>query len=270
MKLLSFTQFLNEMPLPIGTDPKSLDPKPGKYTFAGTGKIFKELGTQIGKGSSRIAFKVEVEASQFNPNILKKYGLPASGKVTTVFKLAINSKGVTQNASEIQHHKNVGDNPFLLPILDTSQWNKGITFDNEELSNWIQMPLAPPPSQKQFKQFWYKMFGNTLDYVKYAHDIQILRNLDNKGVFDTEEQMERFEDFLNLCEELGLGIADLVRPANWGVWNNKMYVIDYGFDSNTSSLYSWGAAAQTAHAYVDSNGNLSLEYRKKQSPSLNW
>lgn len=258
------------MPLPVGTDPKSLDPKAGKYTFAGPGKIFKEIGTQVGKGSSRIAFKVNVEASQFNPNILKKYGLPSSGMVETVFKLAMNAKGVAQNASEIQHHKYVGDNPFLLPILDTSQWNKGITFDNEELSNWIQMPVAPPPTTGQFKKLWKQMFGNTIDRCAYVSDIRRLRNLDNEGAFKNETQMQNFEDFLDLCEELGLGIADLRRAVNWGMWNGKMYVIDYGFDNSTSSLYSFGAGSETAHSYVDGNGNLSLEYRKKPAPQRNW
>lgn len=257
MKIKTFKQYLIEMPLPVGREPEEFDSKSGKYSSAKIIKKFEEMGEKIGKGSSRIAFKVMVEASQFSPALLKQYGLPLTGKVETVFKLALNAKGIAQNTSEIKHHSYMGHNDLLLPILDTSAKNKGIHWDDESLSNWIQMPVAPKPSPGQFKKLYAQMFGpRTLSTMQYTRDVDQARSIDTGG---NEQQQEKFSEFLDICEELGLGIGDLGRAANWGIWNGKMYIVDYGFDDSTMNLYR---GSEEANAYVDAKGNISMNIRK--------
>jgi hypothetical protein len=272
MKIKSFIQFLNEMPLPKDIEATRLDPKPGKYSSASIIKKMEELGgISIGKGSSRIAFQLVIEASQFDPKILKTHNLGGTGKIQTVFKIALNPKGIAQNKAEIDNYNTAVDydcEEYLLPILDTSLRNKKYTYADEELSNWIQMPVAHPPAPGTFKRMFDEMYGKgTLEKFKRTRNIGQLRTLvkvDNNDVSD--QQYEDFENFLAALESLQLGIVDLGRPANWGVWNNKLYIIDYGFDDSTQNLYY---GSELATAYVDKNGDISLNVTK-QAPRNRW
>lgn len=279
MKIKSFKQFLTEMPLPIGHEPEEFDSKAGKYSSAKIIKAFESIGVKIGKGSSRVAFKVDVEASQFDPEIIKEYGLTSfAGMVTTVFKLALNPKGIAQNAAEVKNFNNAKDygyEQYLLPILDTSTRNKKYTYADEELSNWIQMPLAPPPSKAQFKQLFEKMYGTgVFGKFIYSRDIQQLRNLKSGSIDDmhntvlkfTNQQADDFSDFLSALESLEIGIGDLGRAANWGVWNGKLYIIDFGYDDSTANLYN---GTQTATVYVDGKGDMTMQ-TQKNAPRNRW
>ncbi len=61
----TFKQFLNEMALPLGKSPSEFSPPPGNYKAKDVLESFLSIGKKIGKGSSRIAIKVDVESSQF-------------------------------------------------------------------------------------------------------------------------------------------------------------------------------------------------------------
>jgi hypothetical protein len=264
MKIISFKSFLTEMPLPAGKAPEEFDSKPGAYSSAKIIRAFEAIGMKIGKGSSRVAFKVAVERSQFAPGVLQQHGMGGTGgTIETVFKLALNPKGIAQNRSEIEHHDNTGgDNEFLLPILDTSARNKGIHYDDESLSNWIQMPVAPPPSNAVFRKMFAQRFGSTPDKMFPTNKPEDCRGMD---VGDDDQRAE-FDSFLDTCEEIGLGLGDLGRAANWGVWNGKLYIIDYGYDNSTTNLYR---GTEKATAFVDGKGNIRLDI-KKVGPKRGW
>lgn len=255
------------MPLPIGVDPNHLDPKAGTFSAASVIKKLEQMGVKLGKGSSRVVFLVNVEASQFDPAILKKYNYHPEGMVETAIKLAINPKGIAQNRSEIDHDDYTGGNQFLLPILDNSQHNKGMSVDEESLANWIQMPVAPKPKPSEFKKNINMMFGNKIyDVFTWTRKASNLRDLDEYDYEISNQQKENIEDFVDLLEELGIGIGDLVRPANWGMWNGKMYIVDYGFDGSTKGFYD---GTQKALAFVDREGNITMR-TQKLAPRNRW
>jgi hypothetical protein len=106
-----------------------------------------------------------------------------------------------------------------------------------------------------------------LEKFKYARSPSQMRNaINDSNITATEQQQEAFEEFLSALEDLQIGIGDLGRPANWGVWNNKLYIIDFGYDTSTENLYR---GTELATAFVDKNGDISLNIRK-QAPKNRW
>jgi len=264
---------LFEAPLPPDVDPRSLDSRAGKYSSVNIIKKFEEFGERVGKGSSRIVFKVAIDASMLDHHVLSEYNLPTSGMVQTVFKLALNGKGIAQNRAEIEHFDNYShweSGRFLLPILDTSARNKDIHFDNISLSNWVQMPLAEPIKPGEFKKMFKEEFGDIFNeftnadlyyrgrfhnIVDYLHDAA--STVYRAGKQD-DEQHENFLYLTELMQNTGLTIGDLTTARNWCKFNNRLYLWDYGLDATTVDFYKRGEDKMYAHAYVDKDGNIRL------------
>ncbi len=272
MKLQELFENLFEAPLPDNYPPNIFDPKPGKYTSASIIKKFEELyHVRIGKGSSRIAFLVNVDASKFPADILRKHNLPSSGIVETVIKLALNSRGISQNAAEINTYDNFGHHDdeygkYLLPILDTSARNKDIHMDDVSLSNWIQFPRCYKPSIPQFKAWFKSEFGNFIDKFADARDVHDLYSIDLDSYSCSDDQIDNWGNFVGLLDHTEMGIQDVKRMANLGVFNGRIYILDYGFDSSTMALYQ---GREKAHAFVDNSGNIRLTTTKIQ-PKSRW
>lgn len=268
---------LFEAPLPPEIEARTLDSRPGKYSSVAIIKKFEEFGERVGKGSSRIVFKVDIDASLLDHHVLSEYNLPTSGHVETVFKLALNGKGISQNRSEIEHFDNYShwdSGRFLLPILDTSARNKNIHLDDVSLSNWVQMPLAQPIKKVEFRTMFIEEFGNIFKeftsaefnhrmrfntVVDYLHDAT---SKVYKAGKQNDEQNENFYALTELMQNTGLHIGDLSTARNWCKFNNKLFIWDYGFDKSTLGLYSRGDDKVYAHAYVDGDGNIRLTHSK--------
>lgn len=268
---------LFEAPLPPEIEARPLDSRAGKYSSAAIIKKFEEFGERVGKGSSRIVFKVAIDASMLDHHVLSEYNLPTSGMVQTVFKLALNGKGIAQNRAEIEHFDNYShweSGRFLLPILDTSARNKDIHFDDISLSNWVQMPLAEPIKPGEFKKMFKEEFGDILNEfasapynyrVRFHNIIDYLHDAASTVYRAGKQNDEQHDNFLYLTELMqntGLEIGDLTTARNWCKFNNRLYLWDYGFDESTVDFYKHGADKMYAHAYVDKDGNIRLTQSK--------
>ena len=286
-----FNNYLQEMALPKDMPTTALQPKSGNYSKAKPEKALGEYGTKVGKGSSRVAYRVHVEKEQFHNDTSELPQTP-SGKIDTVIKLALNGKGISQNKQEIDTFHDFGEYEFLLPIIDSSeQHKKRIIIDqggsredhNEEsVSNWIQMPFVEQiKGPKQFDKIFERYFGNLVDALKsigeniyvdnsfqvfneHPYIIDWLGKLE-ESEYINEDQWSRLQGLIELGYH-GLGLGDLTRTANWGVYKGRPVLLDYGFDNITIGLYQ---GASKAEAYVDGKGNIRLHITKL-APRRNW
>jgi hypothetical protein len=216
MKNLSFKNYLIEMPLPADWDKSQFN---NRNSFAKQIKYAKERATQLGVGSSRVAFEVPFEGRR------------------TVLKIAKNSKGLAQNEHEAQKFNDyyLSDLGVTIPMID---------YDEESNQpTWIHTEFAAKAKDSDF----IKATGglNLSNVIKFA-EMMAGRN---KSRRDSPEFFEKWETKLEdndlirgLVELIGnydIPTGDFTRLANWGVYNNSPVIIDLGLSNEIfTSLYS--------------------------------
>jgi hypothetical protein len=272
--LLKELKPLLEEPLPPDVDPSYLEPKPGAYSSPSLMYRFTKIGgVKVGQGSSRAAFSVSIDADLLDTSILSSYGFPTSGKIDTVFKVATNANGIAQNKAEINTFKKYKSHDFaryILPILDTSARTKNITLDEEPLSHWIQLPMVKRIKPLEFKGIFEAEFGMVFDDLSNLkiktraelHDaLKEIRNNAVKNGVASGLQAHNFHTLMDMIDTVKLGFGDIFKNSSWGLFNNRLYLLDYGFDVTTHELYN---KFKKATAKVDKDGNITL----KLSPTL--
>jgi len=172
----------------------------------------KHLGKPIGRGSSRVVYKVDD---------------------TKVLKLAKNNKGVAQNEVEI----NWGNDSYYGSLLANV-----IEYDEDE-HLWVEMELAKPIKKSDFKRF----FGFDLNTVNMYLLNQ--RNLDNGKRFFLYSIDDEIEERLDEDPFIQLLLAfmrdsdslpgDLAKANSWGLvkrdGSDDIVLIDFGI---TSDIYN--------------------------------
>lgn len=278
LKMRTFKQFLNEMPLPKGMKPEDLEPKKGiirktKYNPDKAMSNLDKAGKHLASGSSRAAYRVHVEKEQFDYDTSH---LPHTndGRVDTVIKIARNSLGIAQNKEELEVYNKYKDNKLLLPIIDDSGSHKkkimvqqGKNSDSvQTISNWLQMPYATQINGDALDVVLVGHFGNLynaiypdvekMPTVMYAMRDKLTPKLKeikpSKHV--NKEQWNNLQELIELIDG-GLNIDDLSGAQNWGIYNNKPVILDYGFGTSTVPLYY---DSKEADAKVDPKGNITL------------
>lgn len=266
MKLKEILPLL-EAPLPPDVDPSYLEPKDGKYSSPSIMYRFTKIGgVKVGQGSSRAAFSVSIDADMLDHSILSHYGFPTTGKIDTVFKVAINANGIAQNKAEINTFHKYKSHDFaryILPILDTSARTKNITLDDEPLSHWIQLPMVKRIKPLEFKGIFESEFGMVFDELSNLkvrtrdelHDKlkEILHNAVKDGIA-TGTQAHNFHTLMDMVSTVKLGFGDIFKNSSWGLYHNRLYLLDYGFDVTTHDLYN---KFKKASAKVK-DGNITL------------
>jgi len=261
---------LFETPLPKEYEKDYLDQKEsGNYNPVGiisklhTDKLFDNVGS----GSSRIAFRVFVDKSQFPKNFdFSDYNI-IDDKVDTVIKLAKNEKGIAQNKREMENYKLAKKHncdKYLLPIIDDNNSNKKLKLDKKFVSNWIQMPYAPEPNPDEFDDFMFYEFGLMTEIDRGdLHDLEYdFRRIEEKILEmpedEREEEQVRWLKNINIMLDLkdvtGLIFGDIGRTSQWGVYNDRLYILDYGFDGVTTEYYS---GSKIPISYVHDDGLVS-------------
>lgn len=284
----TFKQFLNEMALPLGKSPSEFFPPPGNYKAKDVLDSFLSIGKKIGKGSSRIAIKVDVESSQFTSPLPLSIKENSSGMISTVFKIALNSKGISQNQSEIRAFNKLKDSfDLILPVLDYSSKNHSspLNLGGELYSHWVQFPLASPLSNSKkglevLDSFFIKLFGNLAalktkeDHFRFTSPVTGKKKQFGFEIFDsnsfikefskvkpqdgiiTEQQINNLKSLYNFCRVTGISPTDFSNPENWGIIGDKIYILDYGFDQATATLYN--NSKVKIKMMVSSDGQISL------------
>lgn len=264
-----FKEFLLEMALPLGKNHKDFNALSGTYSSKKPKEEFEKIGKKIGQGSARIAFKVEVEPSQVNFNLTPN----SSGMVDTVFKVALNNKGLIQNQAEISAWKSFKNSfDLILPVLDYSdKYNNSnkhnLTVKDERYSHWVQFPLVKALKKDKegfetLNQHFIDMFGDLVklklkeDYLRHLspetgkkknYGFEIFGSSNFRKEFSklkpvdgiiSKEQIDRLKSLYKFCDKTGISPTDWSNPSNWGLLGDKIYILDYGFDKTASIIYN--------------------------------
>lgn len=148
-----------------------------------------------------------------------------------VKKVPKDEKGVWQNESEIRIYKDNEDCDLILPLEDydkNAEWvmqRKCVPLSKETLSlfkehtgvSWREFYMLIVSIKKAIIR--HKKFNEALQTC-YTGDNEFLKKFES---YIVKNNIYFFEDFTN--------------PANWGILNGKIYLIDYGMDSITSDKY---------------------------------
>lgn len=294
-KCIQSLRSLTEAPLPPLMDPKILYPEKQKNIdgreYYDAQPIYNKIDKvskqekkaygleKLGKGSSRVAITLRVNANEFTPEgkkTLKDYGVKASGQVETVIKLALNAKGVAQNASEIRAWEKTKSRMFV-PVLDHSTLNKrtaSVEVNGEpvppQYSNWIQTIRVKAFDNNKFDD-WddavRKFFGvpgmqllnafmaYSRDYAKFGKAIEDW----DKSLGLSSVQKDNLKELLKASKDGEMVMGDLTQPANWGAIGDRMFVIDYGYDIASSNAYRPGEL--NLEISVSEDGVISVDFK---------
>lgn len=214
---MKFKDFLKESPLPDSWDKNKFTGRITKSTFDDMLAYALERARSVGKGSSRMAFKIDYEGRD------------------TVLKVAINQKGIAQNKQESMYLndtyiKKLG---ITIPIIDYDTDNFKPRWIHTEIADEFDESIFIKETGVELKDFVLfckrEVFPPKL-YSKEKHEeISSKINKDSNLYKSFMYLLTRYHD---------LEVGDLIRGANWGIYKSKPVIIDIGFDSISKALYT--------------------------------
>jgi len=218
--------FITEVPLPSDWDETKF--KPGT-SFKSRLQYALDRAKKIGTGSSRVATIIEYE------------GRP------TVLKIAKNTKGLVQNAFEVDILKDyyAVQLDIFIPIID---WDK----QNPSEPAWMQTELAQKATEKQLCSIMKcpslhilvemadLIAGNTRRYYKghsYSNLVGILKSKYSMSEEDIETMTEYANTLADVNRSFDMPLGDFTRKANWGLYKGKPVIIDAGLSQDIYTSY---------------------------------
>jgi len=206
---------LREAPIPDDWDIAAFD---SNKSFASRLRYAIARSKKIGTGSSRIAFEIEYK------------GRP------TILKVAKNMKGMHQNefeASMLNDYYYIGLG-LNIPMIDYDESNK--------LPAWIHMEKADKMLPTQFKKYFSGLSPYDLEEViRYGAGKKIISGdifKEKRDRFDSLiENNDYISSLVDLIGNYDVGIGDLLRLTNWGVYKNHPVIIDIGGSSSIITKY---------------------------------
>lgn len=160
----------------------------------------------LGKGSSRMAFKVDE---------------------SMVLKIAINKKGIAQNNVEIKSYHN--DYSNILARI----------FNYSDDYIFLEMELAKKVKKNDFKRLIGIDFHILIWYI-----INRYQGLEDEYSEEQDEILNNSDyvsDLLNFCMYQGINPTDFQHLTQWGIvirdGEEHLVIIDYGFSEDVKKLY---------------------------------
>ncbi len=200
---------LKETPLPSDWDKTAFS---SKTSFAQMLIYADKRAQQVGRGSSRVAFKVNYQ------------GRP------TVLKIAVNNRGIAQNQEEtlLLDDWMVEQIGITIPMIDHDE-------ENSDRIAWIHTEFAEKISQKQLEGFFgYDLFDIIL-YLDHQSGHSVSRSPPTLPA--KVHNNEHFGKLQDLVVNFAIPAGDLARKANWGLYKGKPVIIDLGYTQKTAKLY---------------------------------
>ena len=213
--MVTFKDFLNESPLPDTWDKDKFKQRPAIKTFRDIIEYASEKADEVGRGSSRVAFKIDYKNQD------------------TVLKIAKNEKGLSQNKQEIGYLSDdfIKNLNITIPMID---------YDTDNIKpKWIHTELADKAEEQDFINELNVTLKEFVLFCRYS--ILPPKNLDKDahGLIDSKINKNLYKSFTKLLLHYNdLEAGDLLRIENWGIYKNKLVIIDIGFDSTSKALYS--------------------------------
>lgn len=170
----------------------------------------EHLGKPIGKGSSRIVYRVDENK---------------------VLKLAKNKKGIEQNNAETDWFNDSYYEDILAKVFDFDHMNH----------LWVEMELAKRAKKSDFKRLWNINFDDLFSYLKNKYH----ENRGKRSVFDVEDNVKEIMDnsdhvqlLISFMYDSDSPDGDLSRISSWGLVDRYdgeyLVLIDFGL---TGSIY---------------------------------
>lgn len=200
-----------ESPLPDDWDKSVYS---NNTSFAKRIKYAKEKASRIGAGSSRVAFVIPYEGRE------------------TVLKIAKNRKGIAQNEEEVSlledwYLKKLN---ITIPMIDyDSESNSGPT--------WLHVEKANKATDAIFKKLTGMPLIRCMEYALVAsgRDTRYKERFADLNKHDENEFLQNLIDFIGNYTHIPTG--DLMRLANWGVYQGRPVIVDLGLTDTTLKAY---------------------------------
>lgn len=176
----------------------------------------KERAKQLGKGSSRVAFEIPYQGRE------------------TVLKVALNNKGIAQNAEEIALFSDYyfRQSEIVVPVID---WDEA----NPDRPTWIHLEKVQKITKKQLANFLGGVdISNALSHLKRQlgrSNFSFSIEPEKIEAMEDSELYQALQDLLGNYNQIIFG--DLMRTANWGLYQGRPVIIDIGFTETTQKLY---------------------------------
>lgn len=201
---------LTEAPLPSDWDSEIYDPR---VPFKTRVEYAKARAEQVGRGSSRVAFKINYQ------------GRP------TVLKVAMNYKGMKQNEAEAELLNDwyLKGLKVTIPMIDYDE--------RSNMPTWIHTEFAQKANRSVLRKF---LAGTDVsDVVLYLVSQFGARHYRSIELPPATLETDLFQALEEIAGNYGSTmVEDLGRPANWGIYKGKPVIIDVGFTDNTRYLYT--------------------------------
>jgi hypothetical protein len=148
-----------------------------------------------------------------------------------VKKIPIDKHGIWQNESEIRIHNNNIDNDLILHIED---------YDKN--GEWVVQRKCNPLSENTTYLFKELTDANWEELCELTHSVRKMLRAHKKKGEDIHTTYTGDSEFLHKFEKYLIDnninfFEDFRDPTNWGIFDGKIYLIDYGMDSITYKKY---------------------------------
>jgi hypothetical protein len=150
-----------------------------------------------------------------------------------VIKIAKNTKGLAQNSNESMIWNDGLYNEIVCPILQEDQADE---------PKWLIVRKASKAKQSDFLTHYnisFKEFVIAVDYLastvgqeRKGYDLDEAKAIFRRDeVFNDEEHL--LHKIHNLMGNYGLMGGDITKISSWGIVDNELVLIDYGFTEST-------------------------------------
>lgn len=148
-----------------------------------------------------------------------------------VKKTPKNKKGLWQNESEIRIHNANKDNDLILPLID---------YDKN--GEWVMQRKCNPLSKNTTHLFKEYTNIDWQELCDFTYSMRIMVKAHKKKCEPIHSIYEGNNEFLIKFEKYLIDnnidfFEDFRDPTNWGVLDEKLYLIDYGMDSIAYKKY---------------------------------
>lgn len=191
---------LYETPLPSSWDSEIYDER---VPFKTRVEYAKERAQRIGRGSSRVVFKIKYKGRD------------------TALKIAMNRKGMAQNFEEAQLLEDwyLRDLKLFIPLIDYDEKGANPT--------WIHTSYAKPITEAQFKRYVGLTPLALVGYVKQFHGDHFGIPLGDTSHVNPENPIvEAMIDYYGNFNRPN--INDYTNIKNWGLYNRRPIIVDAG------------------------------------------
>lgn len=211
---MKINDILTESPLPDDWDSTIYN---DRVPFKHRVEYAKERAIQLGRGSSRVVFKI-----------------PYQGRKTAL-KVAANRKGMAQNEAEAMLLEDyiLRDLGIVIPLIDYDE--------SSAYPTWIHVEKAEKARKSDFQRILGARMEEVFNYVIWASGKNLWTSMGDVSAEAFEDRVNTDHDVIQglifLISNYDIQVADLERITNWGIYRGRLVIIDIGLTDDVYTSY---------------------------------